>query len=145
MDTGKLRSGGLAAAVLTLALGSVGEAAQLPAAPKEPPIREVRATFAELGTGAMTLQGVTATGAVNFGIRADQLVSGGTLHLRITASPALLQDLSHIRVTLNNQTVAAVPLTRADAGHVVERAIPPKNHPPRRRLCYGGERRSRCH
>jgi hypothetical protein len=72
----------------------------------------------------MTLQGVTATGAVNFGIRADQLVSGGTLHLRITASPALLQDLSHIRVTLNNQTVAAVPLTKADAGHPVERAIP---------------------
>jgi hypothetical protein len=124
MDTGKLRSGGLAAAVLTLALGSVGEAAQPPAAPKEPPIREVRATFAELGTGPMTLQGVTATGAVNFGIRSDQLVSGGTLHLALTASPALLQDLSHIRVTLNNQTVAAVPLTRADAGHVVERAIP---------------------
>ncbi len=124
MDTGKWRSGGLAAAVLALALGGVGEAAQPPAAPKEPPIREVRATFAELGSGAMTLQGVTATGAVNFGIRADQLVSGGTLHLRVTASPALLQDLSHIRVTLNNQTVAAVPLTRADAGHVVERAIP---------------------
>ncbi|HUO19276.1 MAG TPA: cellulose biosynthesis cyclic di-GMP-binding regulatory protein BcsB [Steroidobacteraceae bacterium] len=123
MDTVKSRSGGLAASLLSLALGSVGQAAQ-PAASQGPPVREVRATFAQLGAGAMTLEGVTATGAVNFGIRADQLVSGGTLHLLLTASPALLQDLSHIRVTLNNQTVAAVPLTRADAGHPVERAIP---------------------
>jgi len=124
MDTGRLRSGGLAAALLMLAVAGSGEAAPAPAVPREAPVREVRATFAELGSGVMSLQGVAATGAVNFGIRADEVVSGGTLHLRITASPSLVQDLSHIRVTLNNQTVAAIPLTRADAGHEVERAIP---------------------
>src|SRR5262249_22324470 len=58
-----------------------------------------------------------------FGIRGDQLVTGGTLHLRMTYSPSLIQDLSHLRVSLNGQTVAAVTLTRADAGHEVERAI----------------------
>ena len=71
----------------------------------------------------MSLQGVAATGALNFGIRSDQLVTGGTLHLRMTYSPSLIQDLSHLRVSLNGQTVAAVTLTKADAGHEVERAI----------------------
>ncbi len=87
-------------------------------------VREVRTTFADLGVGSMSLEGVEATGAVNFGIRKDELVVGGVLHLRLTYSPSLIQDLSHVRVSLNGQTVAAVTLTKADAGHEVERAIP---------------------
>jgi cellulose synthase operon protein B len=124
METGKLKSSGAVAALLMLAFSSVGQGAAPPPAPsRDAAIREVRTTFAELGSGPMSLQGVAASGALNFGVRADQLVSGGTLHLRLTASPSLIQELSHIRVTLNNQTVAAVVLNKADAGHEVERAI----------------------
>ena len=123
MKTGKLHWGGVVAALLLIALPGVSAAASPPPA-RDTSAREVRTTFTELGVGgAMSLQGVAATGALNFGIRSDQLVTGGTLHLRMTYSPSLIQDLSHLRVSLNGQTVAAVTLTKADAGHEVERAI----------------------
>jgi len=122
MKTGKLHPGGGVAALLSIVLAGASAAAPTPAA-RESAVREVRTTFTELGSGAMSLQGVASTGALNFGIRGDQLVTGGTLHLRMTYSPSLIPDLSHLRVSLNGQTVAAVTLTRADAGHEVERAI----------------------
>jgi len=122
MKTGKLHPGGVVAALLSIVLAGASAAAPTPAA-RESAVREVRTTFTELGSGAMSLQGVASTGALNFGIRGDQLVTGGTLHLRMTYSPSLIPDLSHLRVSLNGQTVAAVTLTRADAGHEVERAI----------------------
>src|SRR5690242_6834148 len=113
MKTGKLHWGGVGAALLIIALPGAGAAAPPPA--RESSVREVRSSFTELGVGgAMSLQGVAATGALNFGIRSDQLVTGGTLHLRMTYSPSLVQDLSHLRVSLNGQTVAAVTLTKAD-------------------------------
>src|SRR5579871_2510312 len=125
MRTATLRPGGAVAALLTLLLATAGEATLAASAPpKEKPVTEVRATFAELGAGVMSLQGVASSVGDNFGIRADQLVSGATLHLRMTSSPSLIPELSHVRVTLNNQTVAALPLAKADAGHEVERSIP---------------------
>jgi cellulose synthase operon protein B len=125
MKTGTLRPGATVAALLALLLVGVGQATQAASAPpRETPVKEVRATFTQLGSGAMSLQGVASSGGLNFGIRGDQLVSGATLHLRMTASPSLIQELSHLRVTLNNQTVAALPLAKADAGHEVERSIP---------------------
>lgn len=127
MHTGKPRSSGFAAVLLTLVLAGAAAAAQAATAasapPREAPVKELRATFAELGAGTMSLQGVRSSGALNFGIRGDQLVTGGTLHLRMTSSPSLIEELSHLRVTLNDQTVAALTLTRADAGHEVERSI----------------------
>jgi cellulose synthase operon protein B len=125
MRTGTLRPGGAVAALLTLLLATAGEATLAASAPpKETPVTEVRATFSALGSGGMSLQGVASSGGLNFGIRGDQLVNGATLHLRMTSSPSLIPELSHLRVTLNNQTVAALPLARADAGHEVERSIP---------------------
>jgi hypothetical protein len=109
--------------VLLAAVPAGAAPAPAPVAPREAPGRELRVTFAELGAGSMSLQGATSTGAVDFGIRAEQVVSAATLHLRLTASPSLVPELSHIRVTINNQTVAAVPLAKADAGHEVERSI----------------------
>ncbi|MBV9619687.1 MAG: cellulose biosynthesis cyclic di-GMP-binding regulatory protein BcsB, partial [Gammaproteobacteria bacterium] len=119
-----LISSGIVAAGLLSLIGPARAAPAGTAPNREPAPQEMRATFAELGAGALSLQGVAASGGVNFGVRADQLVTGATLHLRMTASPALIQELSHLRVTLNTQTVAALTLNRADAGHPVERAIP---------------------
>jgi hypothetical protein len=121
MEEGPVKARRAGAALLALLLANPAGAAPQASGPAPP--RELRATFSELGAGGMSLQGVASTAGLNFGVRRDALVVGGTLHLHLTYSPSLLQDLSHLRVSLNGQTIAAVPLTRADAGHSVERAI----------------------
>ena len=123
MERVKLTSGSAVAASLFL-LAQAGVASQPVAqSAKDAPVTEMRTSFTDLGSGPMSLQGVAATGGLDFGIRKDQLVVAGVLHLRLTYSPSLIQDLSHLRVSLNGQALAALPLTRADAGHEVERAI----------------------
>jgi hypothetical protein len=87
------------------------------------PVREIKFTFAQLGAGPMALHGVQSVGSVNIGTRKDEVVVGATLHLRLTYSPAMLPDLSHLQVTLNGQTLAALPLPKQDAGREVEREV----------------------
>jgi hypothetical protein len=87
------------------------------------PVQETRISFADLGSGALALQGAQSTAALHFGTRKDEAVVGATLHLRLTYSPALLPELSHLRISVNGQVVAALPLPRADAGHEVEREV----------------------
>ena len=87
------------------------------------PLREMRVTFADLGAESISLQGVQSTAGLDLGIRKDEVVVSAVLHLRLTYSPSLIPDLSHLRVTLNGRTLAAVTLTKADAGHEVERSI----------------------
>jgi hypothetical protein len=111
-------------AVLVLGvLASPITAAELDAAVSQQP-RELQVTFADLGAAAISLRGALSTAGLDIGIRKDEVVVGAVLHLRFTYSPSLLQELSHLRVSLNGQAIEAVTLTRADAGHEVERSIP---------------------
>jgi hypothetical protein len=87
------------------------------------PLREMRVTLADLGAESISLQGVQSTAGLDLGIRKDEIVVSAVLHLRLTYSPSVIPDLSHLRVTLNGRTVAAVTLTKADAGHEVERSV----------------------
>ncbi len=100
-------------------------AAAAPVPPASTPLapREEKVGFAELRPDSIELRGVQTTAELNLGIRRDEVVVGAVLHLRLTYSPSLLQDLSHLRVSLNGQTLAALTLTKADAGREVERAI----------------------
>jgi hypothetical protein len=88
-----------------------------------PPVHEAKITFADLGSGPISLQGVQSIGALNIGTRKDEAVVGAILHLRLTYSPSLLPDLSHLRVSVNGQVLAALPLPKADAGREVEREV----------------------
>jgi cellulose synthase operon protein B len=88
-----------------------------------PPVRDVKLSFADLGIDSIALHGVQSSAAVNVGIRKDEVVVAAVLHLRLTYSPSLLQDLSHLRISLNGQTLSALPLTKADAGHEIERDV----------------------
>jgi hypothetical protein len=123
MERVKLKSGNALAALLLLLAQPAAAAPSVPQSAHDAPVTEMRASFTELGPGAMSLQGVASTAGLDFGIRKDQLVVAGVLHLRLTYSPSLIQELSHLRVSLNGEAVAALTLTRADAGHEVERAI----------------------
>jgi cellulose synthase operon protein B len=90
-----------------------------------PAVRQLSISFKELGLGGpMELRGVEGIGIVNLGIRADEVVTAAKLRLRSTHSPALLADLSHLRVSLNGQVLAAIPLTKEQSGREIEREIP---------------------
>lgn len=74
-------------------------------------------TLQQLGRNyPMNLRGVEATDSVNFNVRADQVVTGASLSLSYSYSPALLADLSQINVLINDQVAATLPLPKEQAG-----------------------------
>ncbi|KUG45696.1 cellulose biosynthesis cyclic di-GMP-binding regulatory protein BcsB [Pseudomonas savastanoi] len=86
-------------------------------------------TLQQLGRNyPMNLRGVEATDSVNFNVRADQVVTGASLSLSYSYSPALLADLSQINVMINDEVAATLPLPKEGAGkpqtQVIE--IPPQ-------------------
>jgi hypothetical protein len=106
----------------TLVVHQVAAAAE-PAQQTGAQARDVKLSFAELGVDAIALRGVQSTAVVNLGVRKDEVVVGAVLHLRLTYSPSLLQELSHLRIVLNGQTISALPLMKADAGHETARDV----------------------
>jgi len=92
--------------------------------PGVPPLQRSRATLKQLGLDyEVTLRGVQGTAGIPFSIRADQVVDHAALRLKYTYSPALLPDLSHLRVTVNDVTVATLPVSAGEAGRPVERDV----------------------
>ncbi|MCK9775749.1 cellulose biosynthesis cyclic di-GMP-binding regulatory protein BcsB [Pseudomonas syringae] len=86
-------------------------------------------TLQQLGRNyPMNLRGVEATDSANFNVRADQVVTGASLSLSYSYSPALLADLSQINVMINDEVAATLPLPKEGAGkpqtQVIE--IPPQ-------------------
>src|SRR5262245_53518766 len=65
----------------------------------------VKLTFGELGAGQMELRGSQPIAAVHFGTRMDEVITGAKLRLRMTYSPSMLPELSHLRVSLNGQVL----------------------------------------
>jgi hypothetical protein len=124
MKTRQLNSFRPIAALLTvLMLPQAATAAAAPPPPASPALREEKISFTELRGDTIELRGVQGTATLNLGIRRDEVVVRAVLRLRFAYSPALIQELSHLRVSLNGQTLAAVPLTKADAGHEIEHLI----------------------
>lgn len=110
--------------VLANVLGySLAESVTAPSAKKTDDLRDVKLSFAQLGSGPIELHGVQSIGSVNVGTRMDEVVVAARLTLRMTHSPSLLPELSHLRVMLNDQVLAALPLTRELAGREVEREV----------------------
>lgn len=73
-----------------------------------------RLSFAELGQGAVRLSGMNPARQLEFGVRGDRLVSDARLTLDYTPSPALLDDVSHIKVYLNDELMGTLPLAPRD-------------------------------
>ena len=85
---------------------------------------ERRAAFTQLGSkAAIALEGDGAAATVDFGIRADELVTRATLRMRYTHSPALAPNVSHVRVALNDQVVGLLPARAGRAGEALEQSI----------------------
>ena len=70
-------------------------------------------TLHQLGAiGALSLRGTSELQGVQFGIRADEVVTGATLTLSGAMSPALIPEFSNVTVTLNEQYVGTIPVIR---------------------------------
>ncbi|MFJ2991475.1 cellulose biosynthesis cyclic di-GMP-binding regulatory protein BcsB [Pandoraea sp. NPDC087047] len=96
--------------------------ATLPAAPGT---SQRTVTFAQLGqTDGLRLRGTEGTADVNFGIRLDQSVASALLRLRYTYSPALIPDLSQLKIYLNEELIATLPFNKQDGGKNLVREIP---------------------
>ncbi len=75
--------------------------------------RQLVLTLHQLGAfGPLTLRGTSELQGVQFGIRADEVVTGATLNLSGAMSPALIPEFSNVTVTLNEQYVGTIPVNR---------------------------------
>lgn len=89
-------------------------AVPMPAPAAAEPPRHVTQTLRQLGVrGPMQLRGVSDLQGVQFGLRADEVVTEARLVVSGATSPALLAEYSQIAFTLNEQFVGAVQPDRA--------------------------------
>ncbi|VEB43398.1 Cellulose synthase regulatory subunit [Chromobacterium violaceum] len=81
-------------------------------------------SFRQMGAGsALRLRGGNAIATIGFGSRADELVTSLTLKLRYIYSPAMLTDLSHVQVIVNDQVVAVLPFAKDQGGRAQEASL----------------------
>ncbi|RYF74542.1 MAG: cellulose biosynthesis cyclic di-GMP-binding regulatory protein BcsB, partial [Comamonadaceae bacterium] len=92
-------------------------------------VRVHRTSFKDLGAlFPLQLRGVDGTSGVAFSVRNDEVVTGARLKLNYSYSPALITSLSHIKVMVNEQVAATIPVTAQEAGANLQReiVIPPR-------------------
>lgn len=124
--TGKPATGAAAVAAPDVASGATAasDAGALVLAPPAPGTSQRTVTFAQLGqTNGLRLRGTEGSGDVSFGIRLDQTVASALLRLRYAYSPALLPDLSQLKVYLNEELIATLPFSKQDGGKNLVREI----------------------
>lgn len=81
-------------------------------------------TLRQMGAyGPIALRGVDHARTLDVGVRLDEVVTGARLKLAFTYSPALIFPLSHIKLTLNDEVIATLPLQEKEAGRLVTREI----------------------
>lgn len=82
------------------------------------------ATLKQLGANyTMHLRGIEGSDSVSFDVRADQVVTKARVNLEYSYSPALLSDLSHINVMVNDQVAASLPVPKEGAGTLQKQMI----------------------
>ncbi|WP_043360084.1 UDP-forming cellulose synthase catalytic subunit [Belnapia sp. F-4-1] len=77
-------------------------------------VRQVNPTLRELGLGGpMQLRGISDLQGVQFGLRADEVVTEAKLSVSGGVSPQLIPSLSQVAITLNEQFVGTIPVDPA--------------------------------
>lgn len=101
---------------------SAKAAAVRPAASAD--VRSQVMTLAQMGAeGAIALRGVNPTRTLNVGVRLDEVVTAAKLKISYSCSPALIDRLSHLKVTLNEEVVGTLPMDKEHAGQLVTREL----------------------
>lgn len=90
--------------------GSVAATAAMAPDEVTPPITHRNLPLTQLTRSPIELTGLVATQRIDFGVREDRLVTGAVLDLHYTPSPALLDDVSQLKVYLNDEVVGVVSI-----------------------------------
>ncbi len=78
-----------------------------------PSTRRIVLTMRQLGAlGPLQLRGASELQGVEFGVRADEVVTQAELNLNGAMSPALIPEFSNVTVTLNEQYVGTIPVNK---------------------------------
>ncbi|WP_375507556.1 cellulose biosynthesis cyclic di-GMP-binding regulatory protein BcsB [uncultured Caballeronia sp.] len=81
-------------------------------------------TFADLGAlDPLQLRGTDGQNGVPFSVRGDEVVTGAVLHLIYSYSPSLLPAISQLKVLVNGEVAATLPVPRDQAGILVARDV----------------------
>lgn len=89
-----------------------------------PPGRAQVLTFAQMGANyTIPLRGIDPERTVNVGVRLDEVVTAARLKLVFTYSPSLVYPLSHLKIRINDEVVATLPLDQEHAGQQISREI----------------------
>ena len=91
--------------------------------------RDLNYSFKQLGANqSFDLRGLSNEASVSLGIRLDETVRSARLRLKVNYSPALIAQLSHIKIYLNNEVVgfAPVPEHSGNEPYVYELALDPR-------------------
>lgn len=81
-------------------------------------------TLRQMGAyGPIALRGVDHARRLEIGVRLDEVVTAARLRLAFSYSPALVFPLSHIKLTLNDEVIATLPLEEKESGRLVTREI----------------------
>ncbi|MDD5759832.1 MAG: cellulose biosynthesis cyclic di-GMP-binding regulatory protein BcsB [Desulfobulbaceae bacterium] len=75
------------------------------------------------GKTVLPLRGTKEDVAISFGMRGDKLVTHAVFRLRYAYSPALIPEQSHIKLTLNEQVIGVMPITKDTLGKEVKAEI----------------------
>jgi len=88
------------------------------------PARTRTFTLRQMGVyDPIALRGLDPTASMNVDVRTDEVVTGAKLKLVYTYSPSLIWSLSHLKVFVNGEVVATIPLVKETAGQLVASEI----------------------
>ncbi|MCC8394627.1 cellulose biosynthesis cyclic di-GMP-binding regulatory protein BcsB [Paraburkholderia sp. MMS20-SJTR3] len=128
-DANAIAQGALATPTPALAASSVRTLGMRTPTTAEPGIqvpggRRQTLTFADFGAlDPLQLRGVDGQNGIAFSVRNDEVVTAATLHLIYSYSPALLPQLSQLKVLVNGEVAATLPVPHEQAGMLVARDI----------------------
>jgi hypothetical protein len=81
-------------------------------------------TFADFGAlDPLQLRGTDGQNGIAFSVRNDEVVTGAILHLVYSYSPALLPSISQLKVLVNGEVAATLPVPHEQAGMLVTRDV----------------------
>jgi cellulose synthase (UDP-forming) len=94
--------------------------------PSGPGIRRVVYNLRQLGaTGPLAMRGTSALQGVEFGVRADEVVTAAQLSLAGAMSPALIPEFSNVTVTMNEQYAGTIPVNRDQPSFQMDMPVSP--------------------
>ena len=82
--------------------------------PEAAPVTEQRLLFNQLDHHQFKLSGIKTREEIGFNSRTDEIITQLKLNFAYTPSPALLADLSHIKLYLNNELTYTFPVYQSD-------------------------------